>query len=73
MIQGDVESRSYTAPYNARLKVTQGDKIESGQVLTEGSIDPKELLKVKDLQAVQQYLLREVQKSLPYARGRNWR
>ncbi|MFD2216927.1 DNA-directed RNA polymerase subunit beta' [Metabacillus endolithicus] len=62
VIQGDVESRSYTAPYNARLKVTQGDKIESGQVLTEGSIDPKELLKVKDLQAVQQYLLREVQK-----------
>jgi DNA-directed RNA polymerase subunit beta' len=62
VIQGEVESRSYTAPYNARLKVTQGDKIESGQVLTEGSIDPKELLKVKDLQAVQQYLLREVQK-----------
>ncbi|WP_226671027.1 DNA-directed RNA polymerase subunit beta' [Metabacillus litoralis] len=62
VIQGEVESRSYTAPYNARLKVTQGDKVESGQVLTEGSIDPKELLKVKDLQAVQQYLLREVQK-----------
>ncbi|MGM0877622.1 MAG: DNA-directed RNA polymerase subunit beta' [Bacillota bacterium] len=62
VIQGDVESRSYTAPYNARLKVAQGDKIECGQVLTEGSIDPKELLKVKDLQAVQQYLLREVQK-----------
>jgi DNA-directed RNA polymerase subunit beta' len=57
-----VESRSFTAPYNARLKVALGDKIESGQVLTEGSIDPKELLKVKDLQAVQQYLLREVQK-----------
>lgn len=62
VIQGDVESRSFTAPYNARLKVAVGDKIESGQVLTEGSIDPKELLKVKDLQAVQQYLLREVQK-----------
>lgn len=62
VIQGEVESRSYTAPYNARLKVTQGDKVESGGVLTEGSIDPKELLKVKDLQAVQQYLLREVQK-----------
>ncbi|MFS0881602.1 DNA-directed RNA polymerase subunit beta' [Metabacillus niabensis] len=62
VIQGEVESRSYTAPYNARLKVAQGDKIESGQVLTEGSIDPKELLKVKDLQAVQTYLLREVQK-----------
>ncbi|MDQ0232994.1 DNA-directed RNA polymerase subunit beta' [Metabacillus malikii] len=62
VIQGEVETRSYTAPYNARLKVVEGDKIESGQVLTEGSIDPKELLKVKDLQAVQQYLLREVQK-----------
>jgi DNA-directed RNA polymerase subunit beta' len=62
VIQGEVESRSYTAPYNARLKVTQGDKVESGEVLTEGSIDPKELLKVKDLQAVQKYLLREVQK-----------
>ncbi|MED4534539.1 DNA-directed RNA polymerase subunit beta' [Metabacillus fastidiosus] len=62
VIKGEVETRSYTAPYNARLKVTEGDKIESGQVLTEGSIDPKELIKVKGLAAVQDYLLREVQK-----------
>ncbi|MCD7036571.1 DNA-directed RNA polymerase subunit beta' [Metabacillus sp. GX 13764] len=62
VVKGDVESRSYTAPYNARLKVTEGDAVERGQELTEGSIDPKELLKVKDITAVQEYLLREVQK-----------
>ncbi|QOR66761.1 DNA-directed RNA polymerase subunit beta' [Cytobacillus suaedae] len=62
VIQGDVESRSYTAPYSARLKVTEGQEIKRGQELTEGSIDPKELLKVKDMTAVQEYLLREVQK-----------
>ncbi|AZB41247.1 DNA-directed RNA polymerase subunit beta' [Bacillus sp. FJAT-42376] len=62
VVQGDVESRTYTAPYNARLKVVEGDKVKRGQELTEGSIDPKELLKVKDTQAVQEYLLREVQK-----------
>ncbi|MBE4906614.1 DNA-directed RNA polymerase subunit beta' [Bacillus luteolus] len=62
VIQGDVESRSYTAPYSARLKVIEGQEINRGQELTEGSIDPKELLKVKDMTAVQEYLLREVQK-----------
>jgi DNA-directed RNA polymerase subunit beta' len=62
VIQGEVESRSYTAPYSARLKVTEGQEINRGQELTEGSIDPKELLKVKDMTSVQEYLLREVQK-----------
>ncbi|GLC89975.1 DNA-directed RNA polymerase subunit beta' [Lysinibacillus piscis] len=61
-IQGDVETRKYQAPYNARLKVVEGDSIERGQVLTEGSIDPKQLLKVKDVSTVQEYLLKEVQK-----------
>jgi DNA-directed RNA polymerase subunit beta' len=61
-IQGEVESKSYVAPYGARLKVTEGQKIVRGQELTEGSIDPKELLKVKDITAVQEYLLKEVQK-----------
>ncbi|WP_456277089.1 DNA-directed RNA polymerase subunit beta' [Bacillus sp. AK128] len=61
-IQGEVESKAYTAPFGARVKVTEGQKIERGQELTEGSIDPKELLKVKDITAVQEYLLKEVQK-----------
>jgi DNA-directed RNA polymerase subunit beta' len=62
VVQGEVETRTYTAPYSARLKVQEGQRVERGQELTEGSIDPKELLKVKDITAVQEYLLREVQK-----------
>ncbi|WP_214483861.1 DNA-directed RNA polymerase subunit beta' [Bacillus sp. SM2101] len=62
VIRNDVETRNYLAPYNARLKVADGSVIERGQELTEGSIDPKELLKVKDMTAVQEYLLKEVQR-----------
>ncbi|KQL41426.1 DNA-directed RNA polymerase subunit beta' [Bacillus sp. FJAT-25509] len=62
IVQGSVESRNYPVPYGARLKVQEGESIERGQVMTEGSIDPKELLKVKGTNAVQEYLLREVQK-----------
>ncbi|AIY03989.1 DNA-directed RNA polymerase subunit beta' [Planococcus sp. PAMC 21323] len=61
-IQGDVETRKYLAPYNARIKVQVDDAIVRGEVLTDGSIDPKQLLQVKDVQAVQVYLLKEVQK-----------
>ncbi|MCM3757783.1 DNA-directed RNA polymerase subunit beta' [Sporosarcina aquimarina] len=61
-IKGDVETRKYLAPYNGRLKVDVGDEIERGQALTEGSIDPKELIVVKDVSTVQEYLLKEVQK-----------
>ncbi|OKL35932.1 DNA-directed RNA polymerase subunit beta' [Domibacillus mangrovi] len=62
VVQGDVETRTYTAPYTARLKVAVNDSIIRGQELTEGSIDPKEYLKIKDVTSVQEYLLREVQK-----------
>ncbi|WLR41974.1 hypothetical protein LC087_14430 [Bacillus carboniphilus] len=62
VIQNAVETRSYTAPFNARLKLTKGDEVKRGQEITEGSVDPKELLKVTDITAVQEYLLREVQK-----------
>lgn len=61
-IQGNVETRKYLAPYNARIKVQLNETMQRGQVLTEGSIDPKELLRVKDVSTVQVYLLKEVQK-----------
>ncbi|MBD3108640.1 DNA-directed RNA polymerase subunit beta' [Bacillus sp. AGMB 02131] len=62
VIEGEVEKREYAVPYTSRLKVAVSDNVKRGQELTEGSIDPKELLKVKDTLAVQEYLLKEVQK-----------
>ncbi|MFS0675095.1 DNA-directed RNA polymerase subunit beta' [Ornithinibacillus sp. 179-J 7C1 HS] len=62
VIQGDVEQRSYAVPYNARLKVSVGDEVIAGQELTEGSVDPKELIRVQGVAGVQDYLLREVQR-----------
>ncbi|MFD1850713.1 DNA-directed RNA polymerase subunit beta' [Oceanobacillus bengalensis] len=62
VIQGDVEQRAYTVPYNARLKVSIGEHVSAGEELTEGSIDPKDLLRVKGVDGVQAYILREVQR-----------
>ncbi|MDF2947646.1 MAG: rpoC [Bacillales bacterium] len=62
IVTGEVETKVYPIPYGFRLKVTKGQVVEPGEVLTEGSIDPKQLLKVKNIYAVQEYLLREVQR-----------
>ncbi|ONK23426.1 DNA-directed RNA polymerase subunit beta' [Bacillus sp. VT-16-64] len=62
VVQGEIESKTYNAPYTARLSVAVNDRVERGQELTEGSIDPKELLRARDVAAVQEYLLLEVQK-----------
>src|SRR5690606_25288270 len=62
IVESDVETVEYQVPYNARLKVAVGDEVEAGQELTEGPIDPKELLRVKGVEGVQNYLLREVQR-----------
>ena len=61
-IKGSTDTRSYTVPFTARLKVEEGQIIDRGDPLTEGSIDPKELLRVRDVLSVENYLLREVQK-----------
>ena len=60
-IAGNGDTRTYNVAYQARLKVKEGDMVERGQALTEGSIDPKELLRVTDVITVEKYLLREVQ------------
>ena len=62
VVQGVIEPRTYTVPYGARVKVAIGDEVVSGEALTEGSIDPKELLKFQGVDGVQSYLLKEVQK-----------
>ena len=61
-IKGATDTRTYTVPFTARLNVEEGQTIHRGQPLTSGSIDPKELLRVRDVLSVENYLLREVQK-----------
>jgi DNA-directed RNA polymerase subunit beta' len=56
------ERVQYAIPFGARLKVQNGDYIEAGDELSEGSVNPHDLLKIKGPTAVQQYLLREVQR-----------
>ena len=62
VVANDLETRSYLAPYGAKLRVKTGDEVEIGGKITEGSIDPKELLAVADIKAVENYILKEVQK-----------
>ncbi len=61
-IKGETDTRTYVVPFTARMKVTQGDMINRGEPLTEGSIEPKHLLQVSDVLSVENYLLREVQR-----------
>ena len=56
------ETTTYSIPFGARIKVRDGDWVEAGDPLTEGSINPHDLLRVKGLRGVQMYLLKEVQK-----------
>ncbi|MBQ9642616.1 MAG: DNA-directed RNA polymerase subunit beta' [Lachnospiraceae bacterium] len=56
------ETKSYPIPYGSRIKVIDEQVIEAGDELTEGSVNPHDLLKIKGIRAVQNYLLREVQR-----------
>ena len=56
------EKRDYLSKFGSSLKVEEGQTVEAGDYLTEGSIDPHDLLKIKGIRAVQDYLLKEVQR-----------
>ncbi|NLK88346.1 MAG: DNA-directed RNA polymerase subunit beta' [Clostridiaceae bacterium] len=58
----DGDSRSYQITYGSRIKVSDGDVIEAGDEITEGSVNPHDILKIKGIKGVQQYLLQEVQR-----------
>ena len=62
IVKGANETRSYLASGTSRLKVEVGQSVERGEVLTEGSIEPKNYLAVAGLNATESYLLKEVQK-----------
>ncbi|MFY9155362.1 MAG: DNA-directed RNA polymerase subunit beta' [Bacillota bacterium] len=57
----DGEEKTYTVPYGARLEVREGQFITAGDQITEGSLNPHDILRVKGVRAVQSYLVREVQ------------
>ena len=56
------ESKTYLIPYGSRIKILDGATLEAGDELTEGSVNPHDLLKIKGIRAVQDYMLREVQR-----------
>ena len=56
------ETKAYLIPYGSRIKVVDGALLEAGDELTEGSVNPHDLLKIKGIRAVQDYMLREVQR-----------
>ena len=56
------ESKSYLIPYGSRIAIMDGDIMEPGDELTEGSVNPHDLLKIKGIRSVQDYMIREVQR-----------
>ena len=56
------ETKAYLIPYGSRIKIMDGAVLEAGDELTEGSVNPHDILKIKGVRAVQDYMLREVQR-----------
>ena len=56
------ETKAYLIPYGSRIKVLEGQVIEAGDELTEGSVNPHDILKIKGVRAVQDYMIQEVQR-----------
>jgi DNA-directed RNA polymerase subunit beta' len=57
-----MESKAYLIPYGSRIKVQDNDVLEAGDELTEGSVNPHDILKIKGIRAVQDYMIQEVQR-----------
>jgi len=62
VVEGEAESKVYAVPYGSRIRVNVGQTVEAGDELTDGSIDPKDILRIKGIRGVQNYLLQEVQR-----------
>jgi len=61
-VTSETEVKVYGVPFGSRIKVSINQSVETGDELTEGSVDPKEMLRVKGLRGVQNYILQEVQR-----------
>ncbi len=58
----DGDSKTYLIPYGSRIKIQDGAVLEAGDELTEGSVNPHDILKIKGVRAVQDYMIQEVQR-----------
>ena len=56
------DSKTYLIPYGSRIKIADGQVLEAGDELTEGSVNPHDILRIKGVRAVQDYMIREVQR-----------
>ena len=61
-VTNELEEKTYTTSFGAKLRVKKGDQVINGGKITEGAIDPKKLLEVSDVKAVERYIVKEVQK-----------
>lgn len=62
VVRDGIEERKYEIPYSSRLKVKQGQVIEAGDEITEGSVNPHDILKIKGVEGVENYIIKEVQR-----------
>ncbi|NLM04820.1 MAG: DNA-directed RNA polymerase subunit beta' [Clostridiales bacterium] len=62
IIRNEEDEKKYEIPYSSRLKVKQGQVIEAGDEITEGSVNPHDILKIKGVEGVENYIIREVQR-----------
>ncbi len=62
VVRNDREAKTYVIPFGSKLKVREGDEVEAGDPLTEGSINPNEILQINGPDGVFRYLVQEVQK-----------
>lgn len=60
-IKGETDTRTYTLPMSARMKFAEGDHIHRGNTISEGSADPKEIIKVRDTMATENYIVEQIQ------------
>ena len=62
VVKNNLEEKTYVTNYGVKLRVQVGSQVSNGDKLTEGAINPKELLRVSDVTKVQRYIVKEVQK-----------
>ncbi|SDL32294.1 DNA-directed RNA polymerase subunit beta' [Natronincola ferrireducens] len=62
VVRNGSEEKRYEIPYSSRIKVKQGQEIEAGDEITQGSVNPHDILRIKGVEGVENYIIKEVQR-----------